>query len=230
MNQGWIKLHRKFLEWEWLDKPEMVSLFIHFLLLANHEKGEWQGQTIMPGQFITGLDSLHKKTKISVQTIRTCITRLISTGEITSKSTNKNRLITLIKYGDYQQDTRKSTSKLNNNQQTTNKQLTANNNKENNNKEDIATKVAELPASEKIPIQDLIGRFKDLNPSFARLYANTSERAALERLVGLHTKEVIEKRIKDIGYFRDAPFCPVITKPTELENKWAKLELFLKKQ
>ena len=35
--EGWVKLHRKFLEWEWYDKSETVHLFLHCLLKANHK-------------------------------------------------------------------------------------------------------------------------------------------------------------------------------------------------
>ena len=34
-NNGWIKIHRKLLEWEWADDPNMVALWIHLLLNAN---------------------------------------------------------------------------------------------------------------------------------------------------------------------------------------------------
>lgn len=138
MDNGWIKIHRKFLEWEWFKEPHMVQLFIYFMLLANHEKGRWQGQEIKRGQFITGLESLEKQTGISRQSIRTCINRLKSTGEITSISTNKFRIITIVNYDYYQKDDRQSTNKLTynltNNQQSTNNQLTANNNNNNNKK------------------------------------------------------------------------------------------------
>jgi Fe2+ transport system protein B len=130
---GYVKLFRKFSKWEWYKKSEMVHLFLHFLLLANHEQGKWQGQIIEKGQFITGLNSLNEDTGISVQTIRTCIGRLKSTGEITYKSTNKNRLITIVNWEEYQiKSTSKLTGELTNNQQTTNKQLTANKNDKNN--------------------------------------------------------------------------------------------------
>ena len=135
MNNGWIKLHRKFTKWGWYQKSEMVHLFLHFLLLANHEEKEWQGVKIKKGQFITGLKQLHKDTKISPQTLRTCISRLKSTGEITNKSTNKYRLITIVNWEEYQGNdkklTSKSTSKLTINQQSTNNQLTPNNNNKN---------------------------------------------------------------------------------------------------
>lgn len=136
MQNGWIKLHRKFKKWEWYKKSEMVHLFLHFLLLANCEDNKWQGKLIKRGQIITGLDILSKDTNISRQTLRTCINRLISTSEITSKSTNKYRLITILNYDKYQELkkilTSKLTSKLTNNQQSTNNQLTANKNNKNN--------------------------------------------------------------------------------------------------
>lgn len=135
MDQGWIKLHRQFIKWEWYQKSEMVHLFLHLLVSANHEEKSWQGNIVKRGQLITGLKVLQQDTGISAQTLRTCLERLKSTGEITTKSTNKFRLITLLNYDKYQNDERKLTSKstvkLTNNQQTTNKQLTSNNNGKN---------------------------------------------------------------------------------------------------
>jgi len=126
MNNGWIKLHRQFLKWEWSTNPDTVSFFIYCLLKANHEDSRWQGIEIKRGQFITGRRIIAKETGISAQSIRTCIKRLKSTKEITSKSTSKFSIITVCKYDDYQpkenttnqQPTKESTSKS-----TTNKKV-----------------------------------------------------------------------------------------------------------
>lgn len=127
-NRSFIKILRKFTEWQWYNKSEMVHLFIHLLLKANYAKGNFQGQDVERGQLISGLQKLNKDTGISEQSIRTCLNRLKSTGEITIKSTNKFSLITIVKYEDYQdhkiKSTSKSTSKSTNDQQTTNKQST----------------------------------------------------------------------------------------------------------
>ena len=77
------------------------------------------------------------------------------------------------------------------------------------------------------PILDL---FKNINPSFAQFFKNTTERAAVDRLLKLHGEEKVRKRINDVVHFLGAPFCPVIVKPTQLESKWAQFELFLRKQ
>lgn len=141
MNNGWITLHRKLLEWEWFDKSEMVHLFLFLLLSANHTDKEWRGIVIKRGQLVTSLDSIKSKTGLSLQTIRTCIKRLKSTSEITSKSTNRFTIVTILKYDSYQENkepantqTNKPANKqLTNDQQTTNKQLTTNNNDNNDN-------------------------------------------------------------------------------------------------
>ncbi len=149
MKNGWIKLHRKFLKWEWYQKSEMVHLFLHFLLLANHKSDKWQGQEIKTGQFITGRKSLKENTGLSEQTIRSCIKRLKSTNEITSKITNKYSLITITKWKEYQGSVKKSTSKttstLTNNQPATNQQLTTNNNIKND-KNDKNNNIAAIAA------------------------------------------------------------------------------------
>ena len=110
--EGWIKLHRKFENWEWFNISEMVHLFIYLLLSANSEDGNWRGISVKRGQLITGRTSLSENTGISQQTIRTCLNRLKSTNEITIQSTNQYSIITIIKYEDYQ------SKKLNSNQPT----------------------------------------------------------------------------------------------------------------
>lgn len=129
---GWIKLHRKLLNWEWWGDHNTTILFIYLLLKANHEDKKWKGITCKRGQVITGLHKINQQTSLPIQKIRTSIKRLKSTNEITTKSTNKFTIITLNNWDDYQLElTSKSTSKLTNNQQTTNKQLTTNKNYKN---------------------------------------------------------------------------------------------------
>ena len=44
---GWIKLHRKFKEWEWYQDENTKSVFIHLLLDANHKDKKWRGNTLV---------------------------------------------------------------------------------------------------------------------------------------------------------------------------------------
>lgn len=127
-----MKLHRKFLEWEWYHKSEMVHLFLHILLRANHSDGNWQGISIKRGQFITGLRTLNKDTGISIQTIRTCLSKLQKTGEINRVSNNQYSIITVLEYDSYQLKEIIPNNQINkqptSNQQATNKQPTTNKN------------------------------------------------------------------------------------------------------
>jgi DNA-binding transcriptional MerR regulator len=132
---GWIKIHRKFLEWEWFNKSEAVHLFMYMLLKANHKDGKWQGIEVKRGQFISSLGNISNATGISVQTIRTILKKLEKTNEIELKSTSQFTIVTISKYDCYQEQTDETNKPLTNNQQATNKQLTTNKNdkKENNN-------------------------------------------------------------------------------------------------
>ena len=100
---SWIKIFRELLHWEWLQKAEKVQLFIYLLLKANCVDKQWQGITIKRGQLATSNATMRQDLRLSEQQIRTCIKRLISTGEITYKSTNRYVVITICNYDKYQE-------------------------------------------------------------------------------------------------------------------------------
>lgn len=99
---GWIKIHKKLIDWEWADCPETMALWIHILLRANYEDRKWQGQMIPRGSFVTSVSILSKETGLSARQIRTSLKRLISTNEVTSKTTNRCTVISVCKYDSYQ--------------------------------------------------------------------------------------------------------------------------------
>lgn len=124
--EGWVTLHRKFLQWEWFDKPEMVQLFIWMLLNACYADKKWQGIELKRGQLVTTATKLREALKFTEQRTRTCLERLKSTGEITTKSTNRFTIVTICNYDKYQ-DVDFSSNGQNNgrsNGQTTDKQRT----------------------------------------------------------------------------------------------------------
>ena len=101
-NRGWIKLYRKFTEWEWYTDSYAVHLFLHLLLTANVEDKKWRGIVIKRGQVVTGRRMLSEETNIPEITIRRKLTILNCTGAISIKTTNKGSIITICKYDDYQ--------------------------------------------------------------------------------------------------------------------------------
>ena len=125
---GFIKIHRKLLEWEWHDDPYLVALWVYLLLEVNWEDKRWHGKVIKRGQMLCSLTSLAEKTGLSIQQTRTRLERLEHTGEINRQSTNKWTLITICNFDKYQvndSDTQQAVNKqITNKQQTNNKQIT----------------------------------------------------------------------------------------------------------
>lgn len=119
-NNSWVKIYRSFLEWEWYDDTNTKILFLHILLKANFKTKNWRGEEIKRGSFITSLENLSKQTGLSIMQVRTSISKLISTSEITKQSSSQYTVITVNNYETYQGVTSKAT----NEQQTDNKRVT----------------------------------------------------------------------------------------------------------
>ena len=124
---GWIKIHRKILEWEWYDDANTFRLFMHLILKANHKDKNYRGQLVKKGSLLTGRELLSQETGLSIQQIRTCLTRLKSTNEITIKTSRQGTIIQIVKYESYQVVTNEPTT----NQPTSNQQVTTNKNVKN---------------------------------------------------------------------------------------------------
>ena len=127
---GWVKVHRKMLDWGWYADPNTKAVFLHLLLTANYQDTTYRGMTVHAGQTVIGRKALAEKLGMSEQNVRTALNRLKSTNEITIEVTNKFSVVTLVNWDLYQLDddevTNESTNKLTNNQPTTNQQLTSN--------------------------------------------------------------------------------------------------------
>lgn len=121
---GFIRLHRKITQWEWYQNPNTFRVFLHCLLMANFTDGRFEGKEIKRGQFVTSLPSLSEQTSLSIRQVRTSLEHLILTGELTSKSYPKYRIITVVKYNDYQRDDRQIDSQMTGNRQASDRQPT----------------------------------------------------------------------------------------------------------
>lgn len=108
MNEGWVKIHRKLLKWEWFDNPQMLQLFLFMLLEANTEEKRWHGLTIRRGQFVTSAAKISAATGLTARQIRTCVKHLVETGEIiydtTTGSTHRCVIVTVCEYCKYQEN------------------------------------------------------------------------------------------------------------------------------
>ena len=135
--EGWIKVHRKIVKWEWFDDGNTFKLFMYLLLMANHKDGNWRGHEVKRGQFITGRKKLAKALRMGEQSVRTSLNKLKSTNEITIESTSQWSRITIANYNAYNdketandhQSNQQSNKPATNDQPTTNHKQECNNDK-----------------------------------------------------------------------------------------------------
>ena len=136
---GWVKLNRNFLDWEWYSDVIVKSVMLHFILNANFKPTRYRGYDIGVGSLVCRTEQTAHELGISVQQFRTAVDKLTRTGEITKNSTNKFTIINVCKYESYQleNESRQQTSnkQITNKQQTNNKQCLFIINREERNKE-----------------------------------------------------------------------------------------------
>lgn len=135
MSDGWVKIHRSLLNWEWWDDQNTARLWLTVLLSANHKAEHWHGMTIEAGQFVTSYDKLAARSGLTVKKVRTALEHLKKTGEITVKTANKFSLITVVKWGDFQVQTDEEGKQKANKWQTKGKQMATNKKLKNEKKE-----------------------------------------------------------------------------------------------
>ncbi len=131
-NNGYIALHRKFMDWEWYTDTNTKVVFIHLILIANHNDHNWRGITVKRGQTVATVNRIASEVGLTVQNVRTAIRHLEKTGELTKEVTNGLTVLNVVNYAKYQDtdsvantQANNSTNKpLTNDQQTTNKPLT----------------------------------------------------------------------------------------------------------
>ena len=97
-----IKLDRNILRWGWYKNPNTFRVFLHLLLTANISDKSFEGITVERGQTVTSYEKISDALDLSVQQVRTAISHLKSTGEITAVQHPKFQLITVVNYNEYQ--------------------------------------------------------------------------------------------------------------------------------
>ena len=119
-----IKLFRSLLTWEWYSDTNTTRLFIHLLLMARFEDTPYKGRIVPRGSLMTTLPKLSKETGLSIRQIRTVLERLKSSSEIDIQATNRESLVTVLKYSVYQAKECKSDRQTTDERQANDRQTT----------------------------------------------------------------------------------------------------------
>ena len=105
-SDGYIKLFRSMMSWEWYTDANTMRVFLHILLNANHCDKEYRGMTIRRGQWLTSYGKIAAALGLSKKQVRLSIDKLKRTQEV---RTNRARdgaqcglLINVEKYSLYQ--------------------------------------------------------------------------------------------------------------------------------
>ena len=99
---GYIHLHRSILAWNYHNNPVMFTVWAHLIMLAEYEDREQDGITIHRGELLVSQQWLAEYIGISISQVRTCLSILEKTNEITKKKTNNLTHVKILKYDEYQ--------------------------------------------------------------------------------------------------------------------------------
>ncbi len=104
ITNGYIKIYRKLLQWEWWDDPIMLKAWIYILLTATHKDIRWMGVIIPRGCFVTTQRKLANELGVSRRTVQKTIKRLEKCGNISTKVNHDHTIIIVCNYDSYQSE------------------------------------------------------------------------------------------------------------------------------
>lgn len=138
--EGWISLHRKMLDNPIVCKDsDHMAVWVYLLLNATHTDRStlFAGKkiTLTSGQLLTGRKSISLKLNIAESKVQRILKTFEIERQIEQQTSNKNRLITIVSWSEYQDAEQQSKQQLNNKRTTTEQQVNTNNNVNNDNNE-----------------------------------------------------------------------------------------------
>lgn len=139
---GWIKLHRKTLDNPIVCKDsDHIAVWMYLLLNATHKQypAMFMGNKILlqPGQLITGRKVIAEKFNISESKVQRILKSFENEQQIEQQNGNKNRLISILSWPDYQESEQQDEHLVNNKRTTTEQQVNTNKNVKNDKNERI---------------------------------------------------------------------------------------------
>lgn len=117
--EGWIKLHRKLLDNPIVCKDcEHIAVWIYLLLNATHVNYDVlfnnKRITLKPGELITGRKKIADELSISESKVQRILKTFEIEHQIEQQTTSQNRLISIIRWNDYQQSEQRIEQRVNN--------------------------------------------------------------------------------------------------------------------
>lgn len=111
LENGYVKIYRSLLKWEWYDDVNTKVVFLHLLLTVSIEDSKWHGITIKRGSRVSSYPVLAKETGLSVKQLRTAIRHLEATGEVARTKYPKYTVFAINNYDAFQSGAGKTAGK-----------------------------------------------------------------------------------------------------------------------
>lgn len=147
--EGWIKLHRSLLDNPVVCKDsDYMTVWIYILLNATHKKHNVifnkEKISLMPGQLLTGRKSISEKLNMSESKVQRILKSFENEQQIEQQMSNQNRLISIVKWSEYQDSEQRNEQQVNNERTASEQPVNTNKNekKEKNEKKKDTTEVA----------------------------------------------------------------------------------------
>lgn len=108
-----IKLDRNILRWMWYNNGNVFRVFVHLLLIAGAETRVVGTHLLARGDVLASLESMQQRLNMSKQEVRTALSTLKKTGEITQFKVGRNVVYHIANYDRYQGKSTRSQHELN---------------------------------------------------------------------------------------------------------------------
>jgi len=100
---GFVKLHRKIIDWKWFKDGNTLKVFIYLLSRASFKGvADGLGNKLKRGQLSTSLRNIATDCRLSPKQVRTSIKKLKNGKEIGTQTNNKCTIITINNWDEYQ--------------------------------------------------------------------------------------------------------------------------------
>ena len=187
MERGYIKLWRKILDNGMIKNSKVLQLAVYCLTKASHKKHKTlvgnQVVELKKGQLVFGRKQASKDLGSSEQSIRTSLKILKKLNFLTSNSTNKFTIITLMNWDIYQCNQPTTNQQPTNNQPTSNQQVTTNKNGQEQQEDytgNFSSDSIEPPADSSVTVK-FKGKPKSVSDEQWGKYLNFSEKFILDQ-------------------------------------------------
>lgn len=208
----------------WFSEPftraqAWIDLFLH----ANHKDGfvviRGNKITIRRGQIGWSELTMSSRWTWSKNKVRRFLKQLETEQQIKQqKDRYITTVITINNYETYQSDTADGTAER---QQKDSRRYINKNDKNDKNDKEVTSTAQSAEDS-----RTVINLFKAINPSYEILFKRKSQHDAANRLLKREPIERIKGAIAFIAAHRGDRYCPRVSTPIQLEEKWADLETY----